>query len=196
MTVAAVKFEWFVLQNYLRLTWYETGLISSFALLRPAIPEDVIEIQRCLGVRACPHSGCTMECWEWEMEEHLKWVSHRIVSVNYKNLKWLSVYGEINKIWIESQLTVHGNGFKLKILRMRKFCRSCPNRQPSPPKQTPKKRRSLMPRTDDTPKMSRVTRSSTFNLGNSRPEDFQMGRRRMNLRRSTQQQTLNNHWRL
>lgn len=43
-----------------------------FALHRPAIPEDVIEIQRCLGVRACPHSGCTMECWEWEMEEHLK----------------------------------------------------------------------------------------------------------------------------
>lgn len=28
---------------------------------------------------------------------------------------------EINKIGIESQLTVHGNGFKLKILRMRKF---------------------------------------------------------------------------
>lgn len=103
---------------------------------------------------------------------------------------------EINKIGIESQLTVHGNGFKWKILRMRKFCRSCPNRQPSPPKQTPRKRRSLMPRTEDTPKMSRVTRSSTFNLGNSRPEDFQMGRRRMNLRRSTQQQTLNNHWRL
>lgn len=100
---------------------------------------------------------------------------------------------EINKIGIESQLTVHGNGFKLKFLRMRKFCRSCPNRQPSPPKQTPKKRRSLMPRTEDTPKMSRVTRSSTFNLGNSRLEDFQMGRRRMNLRRSTQQQTLNNH---
>lgn len=72
MTVVAVKFERFVLQNYLRLTWYETGLISSFALHRPAIPEDVIEIQRCLGVRACPHSGCTMECWEWEMEEHLK----------------------------------------------------------------------------------------------------------------------------
>lgn len=115
---------------------------EAFPVIRPAIPEDVIEIQRCLGVRACPHSGCTMECWEWEMEEHLK---------------------------------------------------SCPNRQPSPPKQTPKKRRSLMPRTEDTPKMSRVTRSSTFNLGNSRLEDFQMGRRRMNLRRSTQQQTLNNH---
>lgn len=98
---------------------------------------------------------------------------------------------EINKIGIESQL--YGNGFKFNIIKLGKFCRSCPNRQPSPPKQTPRKRRSLMPRTEDTPKMSRVTRSSTFNLGNSRPENFQMGRRRMNLRRSTQQQTLNNH---
>lgn len=74
------------------LIWYWFN--QFFYFNRPAIPEDIIEIQRCLGVRACPHSGCTMECWEWEMEEHLKWVSYWIVFVNYKNLKWLSVYVE------------------------------------------------------------------------------------------------------
>ncbi|XP_060081619.1 TNF receptor-associated factor 6-like [Ylistrum balloti] len=49
-----------------------------FPLIRPDIPEDSIEHQRCLGVRSCPHEGCTVEMWEWEMESHLMVCPNRI----------------------------------------------------------------------------------------------------------------------
>ncbi|XP_061174346.1 uncharacterized protein LOC133183401 [Saccostrea echinata] len=109
---------------------------DSFPVMRPAIPEDTVEIQRCLGVRACPHSGCVMELWEWELEEHLK---------------------------------------------------LCPNRQPSPPKQTSKKRKSVR-KSEDASKTTRLTRSSTFNIGSRRSQDHRDMRRQT--RRSTQYQTL------
>ena len=82
--------------------------------------------------------------------------------------------------------------FKLLIQNYQHFYRSCPNRQPSPPKPTLRKRRSMVPRTDDTPKTTRITRSSTFNTGSSRPE-VALVSRRVTLRRSTQQQMLDTH---
>ncbi|XP_048733665.1 uncharacterized protein LOC125649873 [Ostrea edulis] len=106
---------------------------DAFPVVRPVIPEDVVEIQRCLGVRACPHSGCTLELWEWEMEEHLK---------------------------------------------------LCPNRQPLPPEQISKKKRSIIRKTEEATKTTRVTRSSTFNMGSRRSLDPRVVRRQ--LRRSTQ----------
>ncbi|ESO87714.1 hypothetical protein LOTGIDRAFT_234958 [Lottia gigantea] len=35
---------------------------------KPDILEDTIELQKCLGIRQC--SGCTMELWDWEIENH------------------------------------------------------------------------------------------------------------------------------
>ncbi|XP_033736294.1 TNF receptor-associated factor 6-like [Pecten maximus] len=51
---------------------------NTFPLLRPDIPEDNIEHQKCLGVRSCPHEGCNMEMWEWELESHLLVCPNRI----------------------------------------------------------------------------------------------------------------------
>ncbi|XP_069116855.1 uncharacterized protein [Argopecten irradians] len=51
---------------------------NTFPLIRPDLPEDNIEHQKCLGVRACPHKGCTMEMWEWEMESHLVVCPNRV----------------------------------------------------------------------------------------------------------------------
>ncbi|XP_063429256.1 uncharacterized protein LOC134712051 [Mytilus trossulus] len=44
---------------------------DAFPPFRPDIPEDNIESQRCLGIRSCTNSGCPIEMWEWELEEHL-----------------------------------------------------------------------------------------------------------------------------
>ena len=82
--------------------------------------------------------------------------------------------------------------FGLFIQNYQHFYRSCPNRQLSPPKPALRKRRSMVPRTDNTPKTARITRSSTFNTGSSRPEVARVSRK-VTLRRSTQQQMLDTH---
>ncbi|XP_059156365.1 uncharacterized protein LOC131941254 [Physella acuta] len=47
--------------------------LGSFPTTRPDIPEDSVELQKCLGVRVCPNSvrGCKTNIWDWEMDEHL-----------------------------------------------------------------------------------------------------------------------------
>lgn len=42
-----------------------------FPLLRPIIPEDNMEHQKCLGVCSCPND-CGIYLWQWEVEEHLR----------------------------------------------------------------------------------------------------------------------------
>lgn len=53
---------------------------EAFPVIRPDIPEDNIESQRCLGIRSCTNAGCTIEIWEWELEEHLVSCPNRIDS--------------------------------------------------------------------------------------------------------------------
>nr|XP_022330018.1 uncharacterized protein LOC111128595 [Crassostrea virginica] len=113
---------------------------EAFPVIRPAIPEDVIEIQRCLGVRSCPHTGCSMEFWEWEMEEHLK---------------------------------------------------SCPNRQPSPPKPALRKGDRWFPERTILPKQH-ASLAVVHLIRVLRPE-VALVSRRVTLRRSTQQQMLDTH---
>lgn len=54
--------------------------IDAFPLFRPDIPEDNIESQWCLGVRECTNSGCQIEVWEWELEDHLLTCPNKIDS--------------------------------------------------------------------------------------------------------------------
>ncbi|XP_013417267.1 uncharacterized protein LOC106178581 [Lingula anatina] len=44
---------------------------DAFPVDRPDIPEDNVEMQKRLGVIPCPNSGCDIQTWEWELEEHL-----------------------------------------------------------------------------------------------------------------------------
>lgn len=53
---------------------------DAFPVFRPDIPEDSIELQKCLGVRSCTNKGCTVEMWEWEMEDHLRVCPNRLQS--------------------------------------------------------------------------------------------------------------------
>ncbi|KAJ8044440.1 hypothetical protein HOLleu_07193 [Holothuria leucospilota] len=39
---------------------------------RPIIPEDVIEMQKTLGITRCPNENCPEDMWIWEVENHLK----------------------------------------------------------------------------------------------------------------------------
>lgn len=43
-----------------------------FPSTRPDVPEDNIEIQVHLGVRRCPHNGCKLQMWHWELQNHLE----------------------------------------------------------------------------------------------------------------------------
>ena len=50
-------------------------ILYVFTNFRPDIPEDNIVMMWCLGVRECPNqlSGCDMQMWEWEMEDHMRY---------------------------------------------------------------------------------------------------------------------------
>ncbi|XP_076305849.1 uncharacterized protein LOC143222773 isoform X2 [Tachypleus tridentatus] len=54
---------------------------------RPNIPEDNILIQKMLGVRQCPNSGCFNEFWEWELSDHLKECSHNALKLRKSDKK-------------------------------------------------------------------------------------------------------------
>ena len=52
-----------------------SNLSSNLSLLlfcRPIIPEDVIEMQKTLGITNCPIKNCLEDMWVWEVENHLK----------------------------------------------------------------------------------------------------------------------------
>ncbi|KAL5008576.1 hypothetical protein ScPMuIL_014157 [Solemya velum] len=53
---------------------------GSFPDQRPDIPDDNIELQKCLGMRVCVN-GCDVELWEWEIEEHVRVCPKRIEKV-------------------------------------------------------------------------------------------------------------------
>lgn len=39
---------------------------------RPDIPDDNLEMMRCLGVQLCENKGCDVELWQWELEDHVR----------------------------------------------------------------------------------------------------------------------------
>ncbi|CAG5132548.1 unnamed protein product, partial [Candidula unifasciata] len=48
------------------------GKYLAFPQKRPTIPEDLIEMQRYLGVKECPNKdrGCKFQMWDWELDDH------------------------------------------------------------------------------------------------------------------------------
>ncbi|XP_036363210.1 tripartite motif-containing protein 3-like [Octopus sinensis] len=43
---------------------------GQFPEKKPVIPDDNIEIQKCLGIVECPNEGCNYEMWSWDQEQH------------------------------------------------------------------------------------------------------------------------------
>ncbi|XP_041352357.1 TNF receptor-associated factor 6-like [Gigantopelta aegis] len=64
---------------------------TTFPLQRPYLPQDNVEMMRCLGVIKCPNPGCGVELWNWELESHLKncenkdKVKQTVCTPTYKN---------------------------------------------------------------------------------------------------------------
>ncbi|CAH3150496.1 unnamed protein product [Porites lobata] len=70
-----------------------------FPSTRPDVPEDNIEIQVHLGVRRCPHNGCKLQMWHWELQNHLEICRFASKSLDRtKKVKRKSLYdSEVNK---------------------------------------------------------------------------------------------------
>ncbi|GAB1609573.1 tripartite motif-containing protein 3-like [Argonauta hians] len=45
---------------------------DQFPTVKPIIPDDNVDIQKCLGIIECPNPGCNYEMWSRDREEHLK----------------------------------------------------------------------------------------------------------------------------
>ncbi|KAK3093629.1 hypothetical protein FSP39_018290 [Pinctada imbricata] len=70
---------------------------NAFPLLRPNIPEDTLAIQRCLGVRACTNKGCRMEFWEWELENHIRYIIIHVLTWLANLMGELTIYSFLEK---------------------------------------------------------------------------------------------------
>eukprot|EP00118_Oscarella_pearsei_P001238 m.6952 g.6952 ORF g.6952 m.6952 type:complete len:147 (+) comp17288_c0_seq1:39-479(+) len=45
---------------------------GSFPKRKPIIPEENIDIQINLGVTRCTVEDCPIECWNWEIDDHIR----------------------------------------------------------------------------------------------------------------------------
>ncbi|XP_071081105.1 uncharacterized protein [Haliotis cracherodii] len=53
---------------------------SAFPKTRPDIPDDNLEMMRCLGVQLCENKGCDVELWQWELEDHVRSCPNRVAT--------------------------------------------------------------------------------------------------------------------